>query len=158
MVVKDGKIYLALREIAPSSPYSADYLRIRILHGKLQGTKFGREWYTTAEWLAEYLSRFGQKVLRAAAAEGKFPVRYTVEKQFIPMAAGEDARAPGAPAGEAAAVPVRKPDLPDIRPPLEKTIYDFPIAPERAAASPHRAALRCARGGRGRCVALRAAE
>ncbi len=58
MVVRNGKIFLSLREIEPQSPYSADYLRIRILQKKLRGIKIGREWYTTKEWLETYLSRY----------------------------------------------------------------------------------------------------
>lgn len=83
MIVKAGKIYFSLREIAPTSPYSADYLRIRICQKKLKGIKIGREWYTSEEWLADYVSRYGVKVSRDA--ERKFPIRYIPEKQFVPL-------------------------------------------------------------------------
>ncbi|MDP3727010.1 MAG: hypothetical protein Q8R35_00005, partial [bacterium] len=161
MVVKEGKIYYSLREIAPTSPYSADYLRIRILQGKVQGIKVGREWYTTREWLAEYISRYGAKVLRAAAAPPSIPIRYTAERQFVPLAAAEAPSAVPEPASAAppadsapsirsqpsqgyggqagqAGSPQAEPVLvlSDIRPPLGKTIYDFSAAPERRAASP----------------------
>ncbi len=140
MVVKDGKIYYSLREIAPSSPYSADYLRIRILQSKLQGTKFGREWYTAQEWLAEYISRYGAKVPRAVAPPST-PVRYTAERQFIPLTAAEaplvvpepepfvrPADSIGSPQADSTSSPQADavPAAVDIVPPLQKTIYDFP--------------------------------
>src|SRR3989344_6712443 len=64
MILKDNKIYLLLKEIAPRTPYSADYLRVRILQKRLQGIKIGREWYTTKEWISEYVANHGVKLNR----------------------------------------------------------------------------------------------
>ena len=71
MVIRNGKIFSSLREIAPLGPYSADYLRIRILQKKLRGIKIGREWYTTKEWLEAYLSRYAIR---------------SIQEQFAPRA------------------------------------------------------------------------
>ncbi len=63
MVIKDGRTYYTLREIAPTTRYSADYLRVRIFQKKLAGIKIGREWYTTKEWLAGYIRNYAFKRL-----------------------------------------------------------------------------------------------
>ncbi|MBI2055324.1 MAG: S-layer family protein, partial [Candidatus Sungbacteria bacterium] len=64
MILKDDKIYLSLKEIAPRTPYSADYLRVRILQKRLKGIKIGKEWYTTKEWVGEYIANHGVKLSR----------------------------------------------------------------------------------------------
>lgn len=72
MIIKGGEILYSLNEIAPKSPYSADYLRVRIFHGKLKGVKIGRGWFTSLEWLSEYLansSRERFKTVRRALPE-----------------------------------------------------------------------------------------
>lgn len=61
MILKDGKIYYKLGRVAEGSPYSADYLRVRILQKKLKGIKVGREWYTNHDWLNEYIFNFASK-------------------------------------------------------------------------------------------------
>ncbi len=100
MVFKDGKTYFKLSEIADQSPYSADYLRIRILQKKLKGVKIGRDWHTTRNWLGEYVAAFSTKPFKpqsAALAEiipegqvaerdDRFVISLDERKRFIPYA------------------------------------------------------------------------
>src|SRR3989344_4115874 len=83
MVIRGGITFFSLREIAGSSPFSADYLRIRILQKKLRGVKFGREWYTTREWLADYLGRYAQKSKRIHVAEVADVAAVTVPARVV---------------------------------------------------------------------------
>ncbi len=46
--------FVPLSEAAQGSQYSAAYLKLRILQGKLEGKKIGRNWYTREEWVKEY--------------------------------------------------------------------------------------------------------
>ncbi|MBI4132013.1 MAG: S-layer family protein, partial [Candidatus Sungbacteria bacterium] len=97
MIIRDGTIYFALKEIAPQSPYSADYLRIRILQKKLQGTKVGREWYTSREWLDEYLARYAIKQFQPEAPKSEailepgLPEAHTIETASAPGVASPQA-------------------------------------------------------------------
>src|SRR3989344_821503 len=52
------KQLVSLSDIAPRTPYSAEYLRLRILQGKLKGEKIGRNWYTQESWINEYLGQY----------------------------------------------------------------------------------------------------
>jgi len=54
----NSKQLIPLSEIAPQTPYSAEYLRLRILQGKLKGEKVGRNWYTQKTWINEYLKQY----------------------------------------------------------------------------------------------------
>src|SRR3989344_4690419 len=47
---------LSINDAAKAVPgYSQDYLSLRIRQGKLRGKKIGRNWYTTLEWIQEYV-------------------------------------------------------------------------------------------------------
>jgi hypothetical protein len=37
------------------TPYAQDYLSLLCRRGQLQGKKIGRKWYTTVEWINDYL-------------------------------------------------------------------------------------------------------
>ena len=43
--------HISLREAAADSPYSQDYLSLRVRQGKLKAVKHGRNWVTKKEWV-----------------------------------------------------------------------------------------------------------
>lgn len=47
---------ISLFEAAKHSPYDQEYLSLRARNGRLKAQKVGRKWYTTREWLNEYIS------------------------------------------------------------------------------------------------------
>jgi hypothetical protein len=49
--------YLSLQKAAHGTPYSKDYLSLRIRQGKLQAVKMNGKWFTTQGWLNEYYKR-----------------------------------------------------------------------------------------------------
>jgi len=49
----NGK-YITLIEASKVSGYATGHLRHLLLAGKLEGTKFGRDWFTTVEALEKY--------------------------------------------------------------------------------------------------------
>ena len=49
----NGK-YITLIEASKISGYDTGHLRRLLLDGKLDGTKFGRDWFTTVEALEKY--------------------------------------------------------------------------------------------------------
>lgn len=52
--------YISLAEAAQRSPYSQEYLSLRARQGKLRAVKQGRNWFTTSQWLDDYLSHVNQ--------------------------------------------------------------------------------------------------
>ena len=46
--------YLSLIEASEITGYSTAHLRHLLLTGKLEGTKFGRDWFVTVEALEKY--------------------------------------------------------------------------------------------------------
>ncbi|MEK7165157.1 MAG: hypothetical protein AAB779_04370, partial [Patescibacteria group bacterium] len=64
---KSQKQYIPLSEAAPLTPYSAAYLKLRILQGKLKGKKIGRNWYTTEGAINEYLQLYQKDASFAGA-------------------------------------------------------------------------------------------
>jgi hypothetical protein len=51
-----GKIeYISMAEAAEITPYAQDYLSLLCRRNQLKSKKVGRKWYTTREWLNEYL-------------------------------------------------------------------------------------------------------
>jgi len=55
-----GNKLILLQEAAKLTPYSQEYLSLRVRQGKLQAKKQGRNWYTTEEWIREYAERVKQ--------------------------------------------------------------------------------------------------
>ena len=53
------KKYISLMEATQSCNYSQEYLSLRARQGKLKSVKVGRNWFTTKEWLEEYLQHNG---------------------------------------------------------------------------------------------------
>ncbi len=47
--------YISLNQAAQLTSYSSNYLRLRVGQNKLQAVKIGRDWFTTQEWLNDYL-------------------------------------------------------------------------------------------------------
>ena len=59
-MIQKGKIkYLTLFEASGKCNYSQEYLSLRARQGKLRSMKIGRNWYTTEDWLIEYLNSNG---------------------------------------------------------------------------------------------------
>jgi len=56
--ISDNKlIYISLKEASEACDYSQEYLSLRARQGKLKSVKFGKNWITTEEWLAEYIKK-----------------------------------------------------------------------------------------------------
>src|SRR3989344_4063054 len=68
------KQLVSLSDIAPRTPYSAEYLRLRILQGKLKGEKVGRNWYTQEAWINEYLGQYASVENTPQATPASLPV------------------------------------------------------------------------------------
>src|SRR3989339_1655765 len=61
--------HISLREAAVNSPYSQDYLSLRVRQGKLRAVKHGRNWVTKKEWVDEYVKNVGGIVATEGIAE-----------------------------------------------------------------------------------------
>jgi hypothetical protein len=53
--------YISLKEASHYCSYSQDYLKLRARQGKLKAIKMGRNWFTTREWLEEYIKKFSKR-------------------------------------------------------------------------------------------------
>ncbi|MCK4891891.1 MAG: helix-turn-helix domain-containing protein, partial [Candidatus Pacebacteria bacterium] len=49
--------YISLHEAAKLTNYSQDYISLLCRQKKLKGTKIGRNWVTTKEWIEDYVNR-----------------------------------------------------------------------------------------------------
>jgi len=49
--------YISLSEAAKLTNYSQDYISLLCRQKKLKGTKIGRNWVTTKQWLEEYTEK-----------------------------------------------------------------------------------------------------
>jgi len=49
--------YISLQKATKYCNYSQGYLSLRARSGKLKSLKFGRNWFTTREWLEEYIKK-----------------------------------------------------------------------------------------------------
>ena len=52
---------IPLRELAPETPYSQDYLSLRARQGILDAVKIGNKWHTSRHSIEQYLSEHGEK-------------------------------------------------------------------------------------------------
>lgn len=66
---EERKIYITLGQAAQDTPYSQEYLSLLVRKGKLDGRKFGRNWYTTKIALQEYAARQQDWFLKKAHRE-----------------------------------------------------------------------------------------
>ncbi|TRZ77813.1 hypothetical protein D4R87_01980, partial [bacterium] len=55
--------YISLAKAAELCEYSQDYLSLRARSKKLHAKKLGRNWFTTVEWLGEYLTVNGRSLI-----------------------------------------------------------------------------------------------
>jgi len=85
--------YFTLADAAKSSPYSQEYLSLLARQGKIHAKKFGRNWYTTAEALNDYLNDQGIKIILPkhlfdSSYKGKFkkPLNFLPVEQNSPEA------------------------------------------------------------------------
>jgi len=87
--------YFLLSEAEPKCAYSQEYLSLLARKGWLKAKKFGRNWYTTKEWLAEYIKEHDAeaKAKEASGAERmikKSKSSYVVKKLKIAVAPYKD--------------------------------------------------------------------
>ena len=52
---------LPLKELAPITPYSQEYLSLRARKGLLDAVKMGKTWYSSKRAVEQYLSEHGKK-------------------------------------------------------------------------------------------------
>lgn len=52
----DRPDYLTLAEAAQTANLTAGTLKQQIRNGRLEAVKLGRQWFTTTEWVQEYLN------------------------------------------------------------------------------------------------------
>ena len=52
---------LPLKELAPMTPYSQEYLSLRARQGLLDAVKMGKTWYSSKSAVEQYLSNYGKK-------------------------------------------------------------------------------------------------
>ncbi|KKS82055.1 MAG: hypothetical protein UV57_C0037G0016 [Parcubacteria group bacterium GW2011_GWD2_43_10] len=65
--------FLTLQQAAVGTPYSADYFRLRAGQGKLRAVKLGKVWFTTREWVNQYI--LSHSVHRAAVVDQKQDIK-----------------------------------------------------------------------------------
>ncbi len=69
--------YISLNEAAKLTNYSQDYISLLCRQKKLKGTKIGRNWVTTKEWIESYINRTN------GSGENVIPVKIeNAEKQI----------------------------------------------------------------------------
>jgi hypothetical protein len=75
---------LSMSEASKISPYEKGYLSLLARRGELQAQKMGRNWYTTVEWLNEYLrnKKPSQIIDAEKIAEKKLPWRKFLQRFF----------------------------------------------------------------------------
>ena len=49
--------YIPLAEAAKLTNYSQDYISLLCRRGKMKGEKLGRNWFTTKEWIDDYINK-----------------------------------------------------------------------------------------------------
>ncbi|MFA4819062.1 MAG: hypothetical protein WC621_04430, partial [Patescibacteria group bacterium] len=59
---------LSLIQAARGTTYSSTYLRLRINQGKLKAVKLGSNWFTTRQWVNEYINQYSVKSTVTASA------------------------------------------------------------------------------------------
>ena len=52
---------LPLNELAPTTPYSQEYLSLRARQGLLDAVKIGKTWYSSKSAVEQYLAKHGKK-------------------------------------------------------------------------------------------------
>src|SRR3989338_7887215 len=65
---ENTKKYIPISEVAKGTPYSQEYLSLRVRQGKFPAKKIGRNWYTTREAVEKYVSEkrsLAQKLIDA---------------------------------------------------------------------------------------------
>ncbi len=72
--------YISLNEAAKLTNYSQDYISLLCRQKKLKGTKIGRNWVTTKEWIESYINRTN------GSGENVIPVKIeNAEKQICQL-------------------------------------------------------------------------
>lgn len=86
---EERKIYITLGQAANGTPYSQEYLSLLVRKGKLDGRKFGRNWYTTRTAIQEYTTRQQDWFLKKAHHENVHHDLPVVSDSPVPQAAAE---------------------------------------------------------------------
>jgi hypothetical protein len=76
--------FLSMSEASKISPYDKGYLSLLARRGEIQAQKKGRNWYTTVEWLNDYLKnkKPSQIIDAEKIAEKKLPWRKFLQRFF----------------------------------------------------------------------------
>src|SRR3989344_3516375 len=53
--MEEAQYYISLQEATHQCSYTQEYLSLRARQGKLKARKLGRNWFTTKDWLNEYV-------------------------------------------------------------------------------------------------------
>lgn len=61
MMVDKKMEYISLNEAAKSTAYSQEYISLLCREGKMKGKKMGRNWFTTKEWVKDYIEKMSEK-------------------------------------------------------------------------------------------------
>ena len=81
---QSGKNYISLKEAEKITGYSANYLGLRARQGKLRAIKIGRDWFTTQEWLKEYVKRVEEyKAKRKNQTQKSKPEKETLSQPSV---------------------------------------------------------------------------
>lgn len=67
--------FISLHEAAKLTDYSQDYISLLCRRRKLKGEKLGRNWFTTKEWVNEYVSKISENKENNKSEEKVVPVR-----------------------------------------------------------------------------------
>ena len=52
--------YISLHEASKLTDYSQEYISLLCRKGKIKGEKLGRNWFTTKEWINDYVARINK--------------------------------------------------------------------------------------------------
>ncbi len=78
--------YLSLSKVAESCNYSQEYLSLRARQGKLRAVKIDKNWFTTEDWLKEYIDNVNSYVTE------RFSLFYQEDEQQKESRAKEESR------------------------------------------------------------------
>jgi len=75
--------YISLQEASKYCDYTQEYLSLRARQKKLKAVKQGRNWFTTTEWLLEYIGR--AKRYKEQAGENQKPFTFVQPPANLPV-------------------------------------------------------------------------
>lgn len=83
----EEKKLISMKEAARISPYQQGYLSLLARRGELRAEKVGRNWFTTIDWLNEYIEeKKPDKVIAGQAEKNKKWLKIKEKKEFFWLA------------------------------------------------------------------------